>query len=110
MKKMDLYVFENNFDFSRIHRLQPLPFLPSDVRLVSKNPQTDSELSIPIETALLLRNDSNKILEPSQFYATYASPMKTPDNPLLALQPARQLNSSSLLGGNADLVQFPINS
>jgi hypothetical protein len=58
----------------------------------------------------LLRNDSNKILEPCQFYATYASPMKTPENPLLALQPARQLNSSSLLGGIADLVQFPINS
>ena len=70
-RKMDLHVVEHNFDFSRIHKLQPLPLSPHDIRVANAKSQP-----VPIESTIPIRDDSFKILEQRQFFESFATPMK----------------------------------
>ena len=67
-KKMDLHVVENNFDFSRIHKLQPLPMAPHDIRVFNNKPQP-----VPIESIIPIRDELLKVYEQRQFFNSYAT-------------------------------------
>ena len=99
-KKMDLHVVENNFDFSRIHKLQPLPMAPHDIRVFNNKPQP-----VPIESIIPIRDELLKVYEQRQFFNSYATPMRPVESSMVTDLPGQQnrlQTSSNFLGNHVD--------